>query len=124
MALGLGARMHFFNNLTPERMGLDQDIGGATPERLSVSVSANLFEGGGRSLAMFNKVSSSSIVMGSIFKDGVDGSIENLSGEIDPSTVLLSGSILFGSAQRNGLTCHGGTGGGDRRRLHASCGTV
>ena len=67
-------------------MGLDHEIGCATPERLSVTVSTNLTEGGGRSLAMFNEISSSSIVMGSIVKGGVDGSIENLSGEIDPRT--------------------------------------
>ncbi len=94
----------------------------SSPELLNINVSADQNQSDGRSLAIFNEASSSPIVMGSILKGGVDGSIENLSGELEPSDALLSGSVLFGNVKGNGFTCQGVTSGQDRIFLDAACG--
>lgn len=94
----------------------------ASPELLNITVSSDQNQSNGRSLAIFNEISSSPIVMGSILKGGVDGSIENLSGELEPSAALLSGSVLFGDVRGNGFTCQGVTSGQDRIFLDAACG--
>jgi hypothetical protein len=94
----------------------------ASPELLNITVSSDQNQSDGRSLAIFNEISSSPIVMGSILKGGVDGSIENLSGELEPSAALLSGSVLFGDVRGNGFTCQGVTSGQDRIFLDAACG--
>lgn len=94
----------------------------ASPELLSISVSADQNGGDGRSVAMFNEISSYPIVNGSVFRGGSDGSIENSSEALEPSAALLSGSVLFGDVKGNGFACQGVTSGGDRIFLDASCG--